>query len=946
MAKILIVMDDINYAGGAHYATFSIANYLHQIGHQVSIYSPVKASDVTRERLCDGVMIENSKNYNEYDFVIVPFENSIFRAEVAKACHVKKIQWIHIDYEKWSGIANVNKEEQAKIFIAYDRIIFVSQHNKESFLRVYPELRERCCVVYNFLDVVDVREKSLQKIDEELFEKKVSDQMNIVLSGRLDSQKAYHRLLDIAVVLRERGMAIEWYILGKGGEYTDLRNRCSKYKIENVHFLGFRKNPYPYIKCADLFAVLSEYEGLAMVAAESLSIGTPVISTMSGGITEVLNENFGWIVENNINAILNKLTELYYHREKLTEKRWMLKDYEYNNAEIESALEKLFECKQGNVQGGASNYMYRNETREEQIEVSVIVPVYNMEEYLEECLNSLVNQTISSYEIVIVNDGSTDNSKYIIEDYVYRYPGLIRAFTIENRGLGEARNYGILKARGRFLGFVDSDDIVRRDMFEIMHSAAVMNCADCVLSDYIAIWESGKKEYVASITFENPDRFDFLKYSSKYGVVNACTKLISRSLFERVKFPKGFYEDLATIPIILSYANKITYVREGLYYYRQRQGSITSVKNNDKRLLDCYKAWDRVLELANPFFRREIEFAVYWSVNFFCTDFLDEFTAKSKAYYDKNREIFIQNEYIQKAISHGEFLDFEGMREIPKTIHYCWFGRGEKSELIKNCIQSWKRYAREFEIIEWNEDNCDIHENLYVEEAYRNKQYAFVSDYFRLKALDEYGGVYLDTDMELIKPIEPYLCNQTFFAFETPLYVHAGIIGAVKHAKIIGDIIRTYDNDQFMVGKEGIPKPIPRRITEVLERDPKFVKNGKTQTISDRVKIYSANIMTMNFHDGNCVANHHYEGSWLKKNEENSFDYGYEVLKHYFTWGFEHEITGLGVGTCCADDSVVLQRDFYKSEYERLENSTCWRITKPLRVVADFFKRILRRKAR
>ena len=94
---------------------------------------------------------------------------------------------------------------------------------------------------------------------------------------------------------------------------------------------------------------------------------------------------------------------------------------------------------------------------------------------------------------------------------------------------------------------------------------------------------------------------------------------------------------------------------------------------------------------------------------------------------------------------------------IPKTIHYCWFGRGPKSPLILQCIESWKKYCPDYQIIEWNETNFDIEQNQYVKEAYEKKKWAFVSDYVRLVALYKMGGVYLDTDCELLQNIDSFL---------------------------------------------------------------------------------------------------------------------------------------------------------------------------------------------
>ena len=99
---------------------------------------------------------------------------------------------------------------------------------------------------------------------------------------------------------------------------------------------------------------------------------------------------------------------------------------------------------------------------------------------------------------------------------------------------------------------------------------------------------------------------------------------------------------------------------------------------------------------------------------------------------------------------------------IPKKIHYCWFGRGEKPELAKKCIESWKKYCPDYEFKEWNEDNFDIHSNKYVEQAYNARNFAFVTVYVRLYALYSEGGVFMDTDVEILKPIDEFLKHKAF----------------------------------------------------------------------------------------------------------------------------------------------------------------------------------------
>lgn len=941
MAKIVFTVDDINYRGGGHFATFRIAGHLFRRGHGVILYSPVKAEASVHAELADGIVVSQRASFSDADYIVVPFENSAFFEKIANLkTRAKKIQWIHIDYDVWKNVVQDDTERRRRLLTAYDRIVFVSEHNRNNFLKYFPEHAEKSTVVYNFVDSDKIRTMAADAVDAELFSKKTSNSLTVVLPGRLEEQKAFHRMLDAAKVLKERGLNIEWLILGRGYEYDSLLQKKERYGLENVHFLGFRQNPYPYMKAADLVAILSEYEGLALTVAESLTVGTPVLSTRTGGVAEMLSDEYGWILDNDLLSIVDGMTAVYNDRKSLEEKRAALRCYAYDNERIKESLEALFPTSEerGHPVMNTQTAFAAPEPETKTPDISIIIPVYNTAGYLAECLDSAAEQSFGNYEIILVNDGSTDGSQRIIDDYVYRYPDRIRAFTIPNGGLGNARNYGIGKARGKYLAFVDSDDYIRRDMLQKMYEAARRHNADCVMTDYIAFWDDGRQEYVRSVDLPDAGRPDIMKYSAKYGTVNICTKLVARELFDVIRFPAGFYEDLATTPILLSWAKNICYVREGLYFYRQRPGSITSIKSGDKRLLDCYAAWDRIREHANPLFEKELQFAVYWSLNFFCTNFLDDFTKQSKDYYDRNRDYFRGNAYIADAIREETFLDFEHLDTIPKIIHYCWFGNGEKSELIQKCMDSWKKYAPDFEIMEWNESNCDIHTNRYVEEAYEKRQYAFVSDYFRLQALYDFGGVYMDTDTELHRMLEDYLYEKAFFAFETPVFIHAGILGAVKNFELIGELRQSYENDSLLgTEADGEPVTIPYRLTQLLKDRTNLQPNGKSQLLEGNIRIFSANRMTVNVHDGKCICCHHYEGSWLKRNDGPAADYTYEVLRHYFTWDLLHE----GGAPLTGAQAQLLA--YYKSECDRYENSTCWKITRPLRAVMDFLKKMFRR---
>lgn len=132
---------------------------------------------------------------------------------------------------------------------------------------------------------------------------------------------------------------------------------------------------------------------------------------------------------------------------------------------------------------------------------------------------------------------------------------------------------------------------------------------------------------------------------------------------------------------------------------------------------------------------------------------------------------------------------------IPKKIHYCWFGRGKKPKLARRCIESWKRYCPEYEIIEWNEDNFDLNENEYVKYCFENRKWAYLSDYVRLSVVNQYGGIYFDTDVELIASIDFLLEKEAFFAFENREYVASGLgFGSEKGQVVLQKMIHAYED--------------------------------------------------------------------------------------------------------------------------------------------------------
>ena len=206
---------------------------------------------------------------------------------------------------------------------------------------------------------------------------------------------------------------------------------------------------------------------------------------------------------------------------------------------------------------------------------------------------------------------------------------------------------------------------------------------------------------------------------------------------------------------------------------------------------------------------------------------------------------------------------------IPKVIHYCWFGKGEMPKLAKKCIKSWKKYCTDYEIICHNEDNFDLTQNRYLNEAYKAGKWAFVSDYARLKIICDNGGIYLDTDVELIKPIDDLLLTKGFMGFDEKGIVATGLgFGAEEGNEIVTEFLKDYDNIPFVLPDGSYDlTPCPDRNTEALKRLGMDIKNT-SQTFMDITFLPDEYLCPMNYYTGkktiteNTYSIHHYSASW------------------------------------------------------------------------------------
>ena len=244
------------------------------------------------------------------------------------------------------------------------------------------------------------------------------------------------------------------------------------------------------------------------------------------------------------------------------------------------------------------------------VDVSIIIPVYNVQEYLSGCIDSVVNQTIKNKEIIIVNDGSTDKCYEILKEYKEKYPEII-IINQENRGISETRNAGLRVASGEYIAFVDSDDFIDLNMFEKMYMAAKSKNADTVICNYILYTETPDNPKI------NDHRIEGLNKEGYIGKVEALKKFLlndikgyvwnklhKRDLFteNNITFPDFIVcEDTPVEFLLIAGSKKIYLLNEPLYYYRQRESSLTrtfSIKSMKDMIDGCYIMRDYIAK--NP----------------------------------------------------------------------------------------------------------------------------------------------------------------------------------------------------------------------------------------------------------------------------------------------------------------------------------------------------------
>lgn len=207
---------------------------------------------------------------------------------------------------------------------------------------------------------------------------------------------------------------------------------------------------------------------------------------------------------------------------------------------------------------------------------------------------------------------------------------------------------------------------------------------------------------------------------------------------------------------------------------------------------------------------------------------------------------------------------------IPKIIHYCWFGKNPKPKYLLKYIRTWENKLDGYEFVEWNESNFDINGNLFTKQAYENKKFAFVSDFVRLYAVFHFGGIYLDTDVEVLESFNGFLNKNAFIGFEGDSLIGTAVIGAQKNNDLIGLFLKHYQNRAFVKDNGELDQTPNTHIIANILIEKGLLFNGNYQVIDNSLEIFPQDYFSAkSFSTGevistsNTVSVHHFACSWF-----------------------------------------------------------------------------------
>lgn len=492
------------------------------------------------------------------------------------------------------------------------------------------------------------------------------------------------------------------------------------------------------------------------------------------------------------------------------------------------------------------------------IKVSIIVPVFNSENSLATCIDSLVNQTLADMEILFINDGSTDNSLQVLERYQKQHPDKIKIFSQKNQGQGAARNLGISKACGTYIGFVDSDDYIELNTYELMYNAINKLDCDIAVAQYFKVSKDGKETIHCRLPFMTETIYSGTDYLKDCGGMFAIwNKLYKKSFIEAFSFPAIWFEDVAWTGIVMSHNPSLCYMDKPFYHYIRKEGSTVSSVRNLKTLEDSLQATKIALKDSLPENQSVVAYA-YAKLLIFQARRRPMYATEYYKLIHEMRAALTASPYYQEDLllqKQTQAFVEEELNFIPYHVFYDNFGKNRKKESTLPNKESWEELlfspAASFTCLD--ESNCSLDEFPAMKKAYDAENYSLVGHYFKCRSILEQGGIGISQMLIGIKNMSPLLAkSMAIFSFMTPEAINPCFYASTASHSVMEDLIAAMEasvaENPKITFQEILSDCLLKK--QELAYNPSIETDFKNRFISgyqDTVRIYASSLFTYSY---------------------------------------------------------------------------------------------------
>lgn len=450
--------------------------------------------------------------------------------------------------------------------------------------------------------------------------------------------------------------------------------------------------------------------------------------------------------------------------------------------------------------------------------ISIIIPVYNVEKYLRRCLDSAVSQTMKEIEVVVIDDGSTDSSGVILDEYKKKYPEIMQVLHTENHGQGIARNLAIKVAKGTYLAFCDADDYMIENSLERMYARAQKENCELIYGASYRVRGNGK--YLLGLLPGPVTKESMLLDITPFTL---WSLLVKKELWEKTGGTADMiYQDVAYIPVLIAAAAKVGYEPSPVYYWMDREDS-TVHRTKERKILDFVKAAKMAIDNIDPKYRNEIvmnmaektidKSKAMW---YFGDEFFSYF--KSLAPMIEKNPCYLSNPDKYKEITYYLSLTEHA---VPRKIYLDGFSQEITAQQAAEAAR--QAFREEGEAIVLSPLNCDVKENQMIEQAFLQKNYKLAAGYFALKRIYAEGGIYLGSNMKINGPFDCMCSYPAFFSFLDETQFTDKVFGGAKGNQVIKEVL-----DGLVNSKTQTEADPAKQIESVLKGKYSVEMNGRT----------------------------------------------------------------------------------------------------------------------